>query len=69
MEYDLQAEVALLREELEILKRAFRRHIQTRARCRRVTGDKIQMNWTYCAGTLSFGAPKCPNHTSIFLHH
>ena len=27
MEYDLQAEVALLREELEILKRAFRRHI------------------------------------------
>ena len=26
MEYDLQAEVALLREELEILKRAFRRH-------------------------------------------
>jgi len=28
MEYDLQAEVALLREELEILKRAFRRHIQ-----------------------------------------
>lgn len=29
MEYDLQAEVALLREELEILKRAFRRHIHT----------------------------------------
>ena len=28
MEYDLQAEVALLREELEILIRAFRRHIQ-----------------------------------------
>ena len=27
MEYDLQAEVALLQEELEILKRAFRRHI------------------------------------------
>ena len=27
MEYDLQAEVALLREELAILKRAFRRHI------------------------------------------
>ena len=27
MEYDLQAEVALLREELKILKRAFRRHI------------------------------------------
>ena len=27
MEYDLQAEVALLREELEILKRAFRLHI------------------------------------------
>ena len=27
MEYDLQAEVALLREELEIIKRAFRRHI------------------------------------------
>ena len=27
MEYDLQAEVALLREELEILQRAFRRHI------------------------------------------
>ena len=27
MEYDLQVEVALLREELEILKRAFRRHI------------------------------------------
>ena len=27
MEYDLQAEVALLREELEILKRAFRPHI------------------------------------------
>ena len=27
MEYDLQAEVALLWEELEILKRAFRRHI------------------------------------------
>ena len=27
MEYDLQAEVALLPEELEILKRAFRRHI------------------------------------------
>jgi len=27
MEYDLQAEVALLREELEILKGAFRRHI------------------------------------------
>lgn len=27
MEYDLQAEVALLRDELEILKRAFRRHI------------------------------------------
>ena len=28
MEYDLQAEVALLREELEILIRAFRIHIQ-----------------------------------------
>ena len=28
MEYDLQAEVALLREKLEILIRAFRRHIQ-----------------------------------------
>jgi hypothetical protein len=28
MEYDLQAEVALLREELEILIWAFRRHIQ-----------------------------------------
>ena len=28
MEYDRQAEVALLREELEILIRAFRRHIQ-----------------------------------------
>ena len=28
MEYDLQAEVALLREELEILIRAFRSHIQ-----------------------------------------
>jgi hypothetical protein len=27
LEYDLQAEVALLREELEILKRAFSRHI------------------------------------------
>ncbi len=27
MEYDMQAEVALLREEIEILKRAFRRHI------------------------------------------
>lgn len=26
MEYDLQAEVALLQEELEILKRAFCRH-------------------------------------------
>jgi hypothetical protein len=28
MEYDLRAEVALLLEELEILKRAFCRHIQ-----------------------------------------
>ena len=27
MEYDLKAEVALLQEEVEILKRAFRRHI------------------------------------------
>ncbi|MGB0734642.1 MAG: hypothetical protein ACPHAO_08005 [Paracoccaceae bacterium] len=27
MEYDLQADVAVLWEELEILKRAFRRHI------------------------------------------
>ena len=27
MEYDLQSDVAVLWEELEILKRAFRRHI------------------------------------------
>jgi len=69
MEYDLQAEVALLREKLEILIRAFRRHIQNAATCRRVTGDKIHMNWTYCASTLSLGASKCPNHTPIFLRH
>ena len=69
MEYDLQAEVALLQEELEILNRSLVDISTTQARCRRVTGDKIQMNWTYCEGTLSFGAPKCPNHTPIFLRH
>ena len=69
MEYDLQAEVALLREKLEILIRAFRRHIQNAATCRRVTGDKIHMNWTYCSDILLLGALKCLNPTPLFLRH